>query len=329
MGSASLLVILTVLLLRQGYSPQVMATGKIAPPEKFKGEGDSARRFFQRFELYAAAKEWTDNAKKATQVMLLLGDAPFDYAIEQPDATKNNYDLLKKEICIHYETGDLTDNYILEFQSQRYRQGDDPLLYMAKLRRIAEKAYPDMNAEAREAVVVSQFTLGLPVELKRQVHLLPVKPQDAAALVEKVKLFAQVDGGLSGGACARVESSELSQVMGRLEELSKEVASLKMQSGPEVARVSGGAARGGRSFRGSCFKCRRSGHMARDCPGSSGAAAGPVSSSSGIVCFTCGNMGHMSYECALIRNSGKCCPKCGNSGHGLQDCKYQGKAGLN
>ena len=48
------------------------------PPDKFKGDGDSARRFFQRFELYAASKEWTTEAKKATQVMLLLGDASFD-----------------------------------------------------------------------------------------------------------------------------------------------------------------------------------------------------------------------------------------------------------
>ena len=79
-----------------------MAPDPVTPPEKFRGGSDSARRFFLRFELYATAKEWTDDAKKATQVMLLLDNAPFDYAIELPEAKKKSYVLLKKAITDHY-----------------------------------------------------------------------------------------------------------------------------------------------------------------------------------------------------------------------------------
>ena len=304
------------------------------PPDKFTGGGDSARRFFQRFEIYATAKEWTNDAKKATQVMLLLGDSPFDYAVELPDATRASYDALKKEIIKRYETGDLSDNYILEFQGLRYTRGEDPLLYMSKLRRVAGKAYPDVTEAAREKLVLSQFTLGLPVELRRQVHLLDVKPENAADLVEKVKLFAQVDSSMSGGACARVEQSssgacaeesELSVVMAKLEDLSREVASWRDEGTSLVAKVSSKLG-DRRSFRGTCFRCRRSGHMARDCP-----SRGAVTRQSGapqFTCYTCGNDGHRSPECALNRGS-KTCPKCGNSGHGGSDCKYQGRSGLN
>ena len=306
---------------------------KIPAPEKFKGEEDSARRFFQRFELYAAAKEWTDDAKKATQVMLLLGDTPFDYAIELGEATRASYANLKKAIVSKYESGDLADNYILRFQGFRFRQGDDPLLGMSQLRQLAEKAYPDMAAAAREAVVMSQFVLSLPAELRRQVHLLPAKPENAAALVEKVKLFAQVDGALTGGACARVEESGLSQVISRIEELSRELEALKSEDDPTVARMaaSGGARgggrgfnRGGRGFNGTCYRCGESGHMARDCR-QKGSAARPASASSETLCFTCGNGGHRSFECA-VNIKGKLCLKCGNTGHEKHGCNYSGRS---
>ena len=298
------------------------------PPDKFKGDGDSARRFFQRFELYAASKEWTTEAKKATQVMLLLGDASFDYAVELPDATRASYTELKKALLKHYETGNLSDNYIMDFQSTRYSRGEDPLLYMSKLKRMAEKAYPDMAAEPREKLVLSQFTLGLPVELRRQVHLLDVKPETAAELVEKVKFFAQVDSSLTGGACSRVEesetpSSEMSIVMAKLEDMSREISAWKEGDASVIARVGGGA-RGGRAFRGTCFKCRRTGHMARDCPGKAN-QPGALSRSS-FTCYTCGNDGHMSSDCALNR---RVCSRCGNVGHKQSDCKYTGGTGLN
>ena len=119
--------------------------------------------------------------------MFLLGDSPFVYV---------SYYALKKELIKHYETGDLSNNYILEFRNHRLFEGEDPFLYMSKLRRTPDKANPNMTAEMR-----------------RHTHLLVAKPETAEDLVEKVKFFTQVDSSLGGGTCARVEESELLQVM--------------------------------------------------------------------------------------------------------------------
>ena len=61
--------------------------------------------------------------------------------------------------------------------------------------------------------------------------------------------------------------------MAKLEDLSREVESWKAEDPSTVAKVSRGA-NSGAVFRGTCFKCRRSGHMAIDCPGNGSSLSG-------------------------------------------------------
>ena len=186
--------------------------------------------------------------------------------------------------------------------------------YMYKLRRTAEKAYPYSTEEAGKSLVMSQFTLGLPTEMRRHIHLLDATPETTEDLIEMVKFFTQVDTSLAGGTCAWVEESELSQVMAKLEDLCREVESCKAGETSTVAKVSGRSNRGA-VFRGTCFRCRRSGHMARDCPGSRAGLSRRSGRQSGV---TCHNEGHRSTDM---------CSRCGNAGHVVGECKYKGRSG--
>ena len=73
-------------------------------PEKL-ARGQSAARFFARYEAVCTCMEWTDDAKKAAQVILLLNDELFDYADSLADTTKKSYDLLKPAIIEEVDGG--------------------------------------------------------------------------------------------------------------------------------------------------------------------------------------------------------------------------------
>ena len=81
--------------------------------------------------------------------------------------------------------------------------------------------------------------------MRRHIHLLDAKPETAEDLVEIVKFFTQGDTSLAGGNCARVEESELSQVIAKLEDLCREVESCKAGETSTVTvtvdKVNGGA----------------------------------------------------------------------------------------
>ena len=71
-------------------------------PSKLQ-KSDCPSRFFNRFEIACNCMEWTEEGKKARQVLLLLGDDVFDYAYSLPETTRNNYTNLKKAIITKYE----------------------------------------------------------------------------------------------------------------------------------------------------------------------------------------------------------------------------------
>ena len=75
---------------------------------------------------------------------------------------------------------DLVDNYVKEFQDMRFRNGYNPIMYMSKLKQVGVKAYPSMKDGAFEKLVMNQFQVGLPADIRRQLHLLSTKPEDLA-----------------------------------------------------------------------------------------------------------------------------------------------------
>ena len=66
-----------------------------------------------------------------------------------------------------------------------------------------------------------------------------------------------------------------------------------------------------------CYKCRKTGHMSRECPEMSGNSE---------ACFKCNEVGHYSRECPN-KNAGtsnSMCYNCGKTGHFSRECPEKG-----
>lgn len=287
-------------------------------PDKLK-RGESAARFFARFDAVCTCLEWTDDAKQAAQVILLFHDDLFDYAISLAEETRLSYKALKAKIIEEVDGGELQESYVRQFQQMTHRTGEDINAFMNKMRRVAKKAYFDLEDDILEPLIMQQFLLGMPSEVRKMVYLHSEKPKTCAGLLELCKKFVQIQAPAEMGACAQVgiEESKLDQVLSKVEALSAEVAAIKTGGTDPKYSVSSAQAMGQssfRGFRGNCFKCKQYGHTSRDCP----------LKSSSNVCGMCGNEGHLTADCALSR--GKGCRKCGNRGHEESSCRYKGKS---
>ena len=293
---------------------------KCVLPDKLQ-KNESATRFFMRFELACKCLDWTEEATKASQVLLLLGNDAFDYACSLDDDTLKNYTELKKVMLAKWEGGDLPSEYARQFQQMKLKEGEDLTAFLTKMKKVVKLAYPDFEDAVREKMIMSQFTMAMPDEIQQLVYLSAEKPETSTKLVDLCEKFRKIKNpGKTTASCAKVElgDAKLDRVLERVEALSIEVAGLRErdeQASQRIATVRVGGQTG--NFRGSCFKCGKWGHMARTC----NQTKGP---SQERVCELCNNPGHSKSSCAL--NGPKRCSKCGNLGHDASTCLYATKS---
>ena len=70
-----------------------------------------------------------------------------------PDETLDNYGSLKKR----FEPASKKELYMAEFQARQKSKTDDWASFADELRLLAEKAYPDLQAESQEVLALYRF----------------------------------------------------------------------------------------------------------------------------------------------------------------------------
>ena len=249
----------------------------VITPEAFTGTAsESWTEWIDHFESVADINKWESNADRLKWLKVRLTGRAIKAFRQLPEAARRDYKEAKKALKKRFEPESRKTLYIAELQTRRRRKGEDWATFGEELKLIAEKAYPDLEANAREQIALNQYLTSLtnpqvsfsvrqqrPTTIDRAVT---VTMEMESYLGPKTTAVAQV--GATGG-CEIEESDDLGiaavtkdatlellqRLTDRLDKLESKFDGGAENSKPKRARTS----------KVTCWNCRRDGHIAKNC----------------------------------------------------------------
>ena len=141
-----------------GARGEAMSGAKSRPlltPEPFMETG-SFGDWVNHFESVAAINEWDDAAKLLWMRVRLVGRAQTAYR-RLPTTAKESYAALKKALKEKFEPDSRRELYLSEFSTRKRRPGEGWAEYADELRVLADKAFPELEEQARERLALNQY----------------------------------------------------------------------------------------------------------------------------------------------------------------------------
>ena len=124
-------------------------------PEPFSGDGCFSD-WIEHFESVAAVNSWDEAAKALWLRVRLTGKAQTAYKRLSDDARKAYADSVKA-LRERFEPKSKRELYVAEFHARRKKKTEDWADYADELRVLADKAYSDLQEEARERIALNHF----------------------------------------------------------------------------------------------------------------------------------------------------------------------------
>ena len=184
-------------------------------PEPFTGETDYCD-WIDHFENVAAVNGWDDAAKLQWLRVRLTGKA--QTALKRlPEDTRRSYANTLAALKRRFEPDSKRELYIAEFQARRKGKSETWVDFAEDLRRLADRAYSDLQEEAKEKLSLnryldqiadSQVSFGV-----KQSH--PRNLDDAVAAILELESFKNIRP--SGIKVAQVQSDRSPMSTGREE----------------------------------------------------------------------------------------------------------------
>ena len=277
-----------------------MAAKPLVLPDSFSGE-TSWDEWICHFENVADVNSWNNEQKLKWLRVRLIGRAQKAYQ-RLGETVRSDYRETRKALAARFEPESKKTRYQAEFQIRRKKKSEGWADFAEDLRSLADKAYPELQDEARETLALSSFL----AQLDQPQVAFSVKQKRPETLDDAVTATLEMESYVSskmGGApvssvtvqdapaitAAVTAQDRLAELVEKLAERVErlETASPKRYAEEQKPQVSD---RGRRP-------------AARQQTNGSSTPNGPGRStrnrriSLDVVCWTCGRRGHVARDC--------------------------------
>ncbi len=128
--------------------------------QDFQGEGsDWLNSFFDHVEELADFYRW-DSRETCRQARAHLRGTALAYVKRAPFQPRT-WEELKALLLKQFQPSDLTATYKAQFRAWRRRHSEDIHTFIEALQSLADMAWPFMDSQDKEELVVDQFLLGM------------------------------------------------------------------------------------------------------------------------------------------------------------------------
>ena len=256
-------------------------------PETFNGEGDWSD-WFEHFESVAAVNHWKDDEKLLWLRVRLIGRAATAFK-RIDDGMKDSYAGSVAALKERFDPGSRRELYLAELMARKKRHNEEWASFAEDLKRLVERAYPELPDNAREQIALANY-LG---QLDQPQLSFSVKQRRPKSVDEAVRTTLEMASYLRTPHSAPQESVDipsavatvkkqptesqdsvmplLQQIMSRIDSLEARVDRLAQEQGKDLVPHQPQPRKNNKEQPFptrepvKCHRCRKPGHLARGC----------------------------------------------------------------
>lgn len=281
------------------------------PIQVDKFDGGDVDEFIEHFEICALANGWEMEKKALMIATCLKGEALEVYKTVNTEGRKD-YGTVKETLQNAFKAEDQRFTALSEFHQRSMFPNETPQRYLFELKRLLNRAFPEMDGQAKEQLTFEQFIRGLPKAVYENIRISPdIKTcQDA---LRRAQVLIRMHNEISDSQPELVASVKFKEEAHRVvqakdegvDTISKDAieeavsiiterfksSNIKERDKYTCATRRGFGSR--RSYDGKqrkliCYECQGEGHYAEECPSRRKAK---------IRCYNCGRLGHIMRNC--------------------------------